>query len=281
LSTQFAANANRRFQLQKRSQLFIRTHNETLSVAAMCVCNPDRSLVAIDLRYTAPTRTGFAEIVSDYLGLSLSCHPLRLSLISIRAIDGARRSFAIPQRGRRFCRAIIPAATPNRIVYIAVLEFNPNPSAHVGQRAAGLVGETARNTRHRPAAVFVAYDIRHCCPDASKHLRVIDVGHRASVFSVIFSVHIIRLLASCALKSVTHKIHAQDGSRLVKHLSFRDINFQVQKTRSVFMASNNKSLCVAMCVRNPDRSPLESIAETQPPTPTGFAEIFRSFTDCS
>jgi hypothetical protein len=24
-------------------QLFIRTHNETLSVVAMCVCNPDRS----------------------------------------------------------------------------------------------------------------------------------------------------------------------------------------------------------------------------------------------
>src|SRR5207249_11015494 len=58
--------------------------------------------------------------------------------------------------------------------------FNPNLSAHVGQRTAGLVGETARNTRHRPAAVFVAHDRRHYCPDASKHLRVIDVGHRAS-----------------------------------------------------------------------------------------------------
>jgi hypothetical protein len=27
----------------KRSQLFIRSHNETLSVVAMCVGNPDRS----------------------------------------------------------------------------------------------------------------------------------------------------------------------------------------------------------------------------------------------
>ena len=32
---------------------------------------------------------------------------------------------------------------------------------------------------------------------------------------------------------------------------------------------------VAMCVSNPDRSPVESIAEKQPPTPTSFAEIIR------
>jgi hypothetical protein len=31
----------RRFKFQKSSQLFIRTHNETLSVAAMSVGNPD------------------------------------------------------------------------------------------------------------------------------------------------------------------------------------------------------------------------------------------------
>src|SRR5438132_284909 len=31
------------FEFQKRSQLFIRMHNETLSVAAMRVSNPDRS----------------------------------------------------------------------------------------------------------------------------------------------------------------------------------------------------------------------------------------------
>jgi hypothetical protein len=28
---------------EERRQLFIRTHNDTLSVAAMCVSNPDRS----------------------------------------------------------------------------------------------------------------------------------------------------------------------------------------------------------------------------------------------
>jgi hypothetical protein len=33
---------NRRFQFHKRSQLFIRTHNEALTVA-MCANNPDRS----------------------------------------------------------------------------------------------------------------------------------------------------------------------------------------------------------------------------------------------
>ena len=34
---------DRSFQFHKRSQLFIRTHNETLSVVAMRVSNPDRS----------------------------------------------------------------------------------------------------------------------------------------------------------------------------------------------------------------------------------------------
>ena len=48
LSNQFAASANRGFQFEKRSQLFIRTHNETLSVAAMCICNQDRSPAGIN-----------------------------------------------------------------------------------------------------------------------------------------------------------------------------------------------------------------------------------------
>jgi hypothetical protein len=33
------------FKFQKRTQLFIRTHNETLPIAAMCVCDPDCSTV--------------------------------------------------------------------------------------------------------------------------------------------------------------------------------------------------------------------------------------------
>jgi len=56
---------NSRFKFDKRSQLFIRTHNETLSVAAMRVNNEDRSPVRINRRDTAPTPTGVAEIVRD------------------------------------------------------------------------------------------------------------------------------------------------------------------------------------------------------------------------
>jgi len=35
-------------ELEKRCQLFIRTHDETLSVVAMCIGNPDRSPVGIN-----------------------------------------------------------------------------------------------------------------------------------------------------------------------------------------------------------------------------------------
>jgi hypothetical protein len=38
----------RGFQFQKCSELFIRTHDEMLSVAAMRVSNPDRSPLGID-----------------------------------------------------------------------------------------------------------------------------------------------------------------------------------------------------------------------------------------
>jgi hypothetical protein len=40
-------------------------YNESLSVAAVCVSNPDRSPVGINRWDTTPTPTGFAEIVSD------------------------------------------------------------------------------------------------------------------------------------------------------------------------------------------------------------------------
>jgi len=48
LSGKLAATPNRRFQFQKRSQYFIRTHNDPLTVAAMRVSNPDRSPVGIN-----------------------------------------------------------------------------------------------------------------------------------------------------------------------------------------------------------------------------------------
>jgi hypothetical protein len=61
-----SATANRRFKFQKRSQLFIGVHNETLSVIAMCVCNPDCSPVGIHCCHAAPAPIDFAEIVSDF-----------------------------------------------------------------------------------------------------------------------------------------------------------------------------------------------------------------------
>jgi len=36
------------FEFEKRRQLFIQVHNETLSIIVMCVSNPDRSLVGIN-----------------------------------------------------------------------------------------------------------------------------------------------------------------------------------------------------------------------------------------
>jgi hypothetical protein len=58
---QVAAN---RLQFQKSRQLFIRSHNESLSVSAMCVSYEDRSPFAIHGCDAAPTPSGFAEIVS-------------------------------------------------------------------------------------------------------------------------------------------------------------------------------------------------------------------------
>jgi hypothetical protein len=53
------------FKFQKRRQLFIRSHNETLSVVAVCVCNPDCSPVGINRWDAAPTPTDFDNSVID------------------------------------------------------------------------------------------------------------------------------------------------------------------------------------------------------------------------
>ena len=42
-------------EVNKRGQLFIRVHNETLSVVAMCVCNPDRSTSKIQRLGKSPS----------------------------------------------------------------------------------------------------------------------------------------------------------------------------------------------------------------------------------
>jgi hypothetical protein len=43
-----SAGSNRRFKFYKRGQLFISVHNETLSVIAVRIGNPDRSPVGIN-----------------------------------------------------------------------------------------------------------------------------------------------------------------------------------------------------------------------------------------
>jgi hypothetical protein len=62
-------DTNRPFRFHKRSQFFIGVHNKTFSVAAVRIRNEDRSPVGIDSCNTAPTPSGFAEIVGDYLPL--------------------------------------------------------------------------------------------------------------------------------------------------------------------------------------------------------------------
>jgi hypothetical protein len=61
-----AAIASRRLEFYKCSQLFIGGSNETLSVVAISVSNPDRSPVGIHGCDAASTPAGFGEIVSDY-----------------------------------------------------------------------------------------------------------------------------------------------------------------------------------------------------------------------
>ena len=66
-------------QFDKRGQLFIRSHNETLSVVSMRVNNPDCSPVGFNCSDAAPTPTSFAEIVSDYFPVSFhGCRILAL-----------------------------------------------------------------------------------------------------------------------------------------------------------------------------------------------------------
>jgi len=56
---------DRRFEFQKRGQLLIRSHNETLSVVAMRVSDPDRSPLARSTDATQPTPSGLTDIVAD------------------------------------------------------------------------------------------------------------------------------------------------------------------------------------------------------------------------
>jgi hypothetical protein len=54
---------NRRFKFEKRRQLFIGMHNETLSVSAMRVSNPDGSPVGIKTGNCSMRSTGQTAVV--------------------------------------------------------------------------------------------------------------------------------------------------------------------------------------------------------------------------
>jgi len=69
LSRQFTASANRCYKFHKCSQLFIRVHNEALTVAAMRVTNEDRSPAGIHSLYTAqlqPVLLRLSAMISQY-----------------------------------------------------------------------------------------------------------------------------------------------------------------------------------------------------------------------
>jgi hypothetical protein len=53
------------FDFQKRCQLFIPAPNESLSIVAVRINDPDRSPVGINCSNAAPTPTGFAEFVGN------------------------------------------------------------------------------------------------------------------------------------------------------------------------------------------------------------------------
>jgi hypothetical protein len=56
--------------------------------------------------------------------------------------------------------------------------------------------------------------------------------------------------------------------------------FKFDKRRQPFIGVHNEALAIALCGHNPDCSPFAIHTCDAAPTPTGFAEIVSSFTDC-
>jgi hypothetical protein len=79
-STQSAAlTTNLPFQFHKRSQLLIRSHNETLPIVAMRVNNPDCSPLRINRCHPAPAPSGLrilAQLRRELAGFKLAAHLL-------------------------------------------------------------------------------------------------------------------------------------------------------------------------------------------------------------
>jgi hypothetical protein len=71
--------ASRRFAFHKRSQLFIRTHNETLSVIAMRVSNENRSPLGIHGWHTSPARPSSATLAeANFRNIDSVFHKINL-----------------------------------------------------------------------------------------------------------------------------------------------------------------------------------------------------------
>jgi hypothetical protein len=86
MSSLLSAIQNRRFKFNKRTQLFVRVHNVTLPVAAMCVSNPDCSPARIHGCDAAPTSTAFLEIVGDYFPI-LHRRALRITVCAVFSLQ--------------------------------------------------------------------------------------------------------------------------------------------------------------------------------------------------
>jgi len=62
VSSKFAASANRRFEFQKGAEFVVWQNNESATISRVCVCGEKHATTRINLRWTAPTPTGFAEL---------------------------------------------------------------------------------------------------------------------------------------------------------------------------------------------------------------------------
>jgi hypothetical protein len=85
---------NRRFKFQKRGQLFIRVHKEAFSVIAVRIGDEDCLPAMIHGCNTAPTPTGFAEIVSDDFPVLHSAFLARRSSFAHAASSALFRAMA-------------------------------------------------------------------------------------------------------------------------------------------------------------------------------------------
>src|SRR6516164_3701263 len=82
-----------------------------------------------------------------------------------------------------------PAARPDRVIGVALLELDPDAGADRRQREEPHAAAAERGARHRPAAFVVAHDVGHLGLDSPQHERVLDVGNFTSVLAVEWLAH--------------------------------------------------------------------------------------------